>query len=78
VESGQTAIQGQLIIETNKLHEHVADQEAQVLDIASLIFKGHNFDIGIHVGNRVRLGTRLLCERRGLRWVLGGSEVGTS
>jgi hypothetical protein len=78
VESGQTAIQGQLIIETDKLHEHVADQEAQVLDVASLIFKGHNFDIGIHVGSRVRLGTRLLCERRGLGWILSGSKVGAS
>jgi hypothetical protein len=78
VESGQTAIQGQLIIETDKLHEHVTDQEAQVLDIASLIFKRHNFDIGIHVGSRVRLSTRLLCERGGLGWVLGSSKVGTS
>jgi hypothetical protein len=78
VKSGQTAVQGKLIVETNEFHKHVADQEAQILDVTSLIFEGHDFDIGIHVGNRVRLGTRLLCERGGLRRVLGGSKVGAN
>jgi hypothetical protein len=65
VESSQTAIQRKLVIETNKLHKHVADQKAQVLGVASLVFERHNFDIGIRLWCRVRLGARLFGERRG-------------
>jgi hypothetical protein len=78
VESGQTSIQRELVIETDKLHKHIADQEAQVLGVASLVFERHNFDIGIRLGGRVRLGARLFGERRGLRWILGSRDGGLS
>jgi hypothetical protein len=78
VESSQTAVQGKLVIETNKLQQHVTDQEAQILGVASLVFERHNFDIGVRLGGRVRLGTRLFGERRGLRWILGSRDGGLS
>jgi hypothetical protein len=78
VESSQAAIQRKLVVETNKFHKHITDQVAQILGIASLVLEGHDFDIGIHVGAGVRLGARLLCERRRLGRVLDGSDVGAS
>ena len=66
MESGQAAIQGKLVVETDKLHKHIADQVAQILGVTSLVLERHNFDIWIHIGVGVRLGARLLCERRRL------------
>ena len=45
MEPGQSAIfQRDLVIETDKLHEHVTDEDNQVLGVARLILGWHVFD----------------------------------
>ena len=45
MEPGQSSIfQRNLIIETDELHEHVADEDDQVLGVAGLILGWHVFD----------------------------------
>jgi len=43
VETGETPVfEGDFVIEANELHEHVADEEDEVFDVASFVFGGHN------------------------------------
>lgn len=61
----QTAGQRDWIVKANQFHEHITDQITQILDVACLVFEGHDFDVGIHLDIGFRLSARLFGERRG-------------
>lgn len=61
VEARQLAVlQREGVVQPHKLHEHVGDQNAQVLDVARLIADGHYFGVWVGLGSAILLVVLLL------------------
>ena len=50
-----------VVVETHKLHEHIADQQHKILDIACLVARRHILDRGF--GRASTFGRRALARR---------------